>query len=277
MKSIFTCIIAISAFIIGNAQQTKGTITYEVKTNMHKYLPAEMQQYVPEFRTSKHLLLFNDSASLYKAAPREDDESTGFGGEGGGGGTRVFTMGGPGGGGFNGGEKFTNLNTRLTYEALEVGAKDFLISDTLKPLKWKLGTETKVILGYTCHKATAKTIQQQRMMGRMSFGGNNNTEVKKDTVPPAPKEIEIVAWYADKINSGAGPESYSGLPGVILELNVDNGANTFIATNFAQDVKDKDLQQPTKGKKVTREEFRKLQMDRMKNMGGGNGMIRMGA
>ncbi len=259
------------------AQNTKGTITFEQKTNMHKIIPAEMQQYVPEYRTSKHLLLFKDSISLYKAAPVDESENA-FGGEGGGGRTMVVGgFGGGGGRGFGGGEKYINLNSKIALESMEIGAKDFIIIDTIKALKWKLSAETKEILGYTCKKATATTKQTQRMSIR--FGANADT-TKKDTIT-APKDITVEAWFTDKLTAGIGPDVYIGLPGAVLEINVDNGANVYKAIEISADVKEKEMKKPTKGKQYTKEEFAKMMEERMKNFQPGQGrpgggMIRMG-
>ena len=49
------------------AQQKEGTILYEKKMNMYKAIQNEqMKAYIPEFRTSKHMLLFSDSISIYR-------------------------------------------------------------------------------------------------------------------------------------------------------------------------------------------------------------------
>ena len=78
----FTCL---SGFLLANAQQKEGTIVFERKINMYKTITDEqMRAMMPEFRTSKHMLLFSDSISVYKAIP-EDEAPDPFAGGGGGG------------------------------------------------------------------------------------------------------------------------------------------------------------------------------------------------
>jgi GLPGLI family protein len=90
---------------------------------------------------------------------------------------------------------------------------------------------------------------------------------------PQTKEVEVIAWYADDIISPVGPESYGQLPGVIMLLDVDNGATVYTATEVKKTVDQKELKEPKKGKIVTRQEYSKLMMDMMSNQMGG-GMMR---
>ena len=54
------------------AQMKEGTIVYERKMNLHRTITDEqMKAMMPEFRTSKHQLLFSDSTSVYKAVAEE--------------------------------------------------------------------------------------------------------------------------------------------------------------------------------------------------------------
>ena len=65
------------------------------------------------------------------------------------------------------------------------------------------------------------------------------------------------AWYTPQIPVSSGPQSYWGLPGLILEINA--GRTTMLCTeivlNSADTVK---IEKPTKGKKVNREEYNKI-------------------
>ena len=47
------------------AQMKEGKISYERKINMHRNLPdPQMKSMIPEFRTDKFELIFNESVSL---------------------------------------------------------------------------------------------------------------------------------------------------------------------------------------------------------------------
>ncbi len=268
MKIWFTsfALMAISTLC---AQQKEGTILYERKQNMHKNLPNEqMKAFMPEFRTSNHMLLFSDSISIYRLIP-EVDAPDPF--AGGGGGNVVIRM----GGGADG-DMYKNFAQQKGLQSTEMGGKNFLIVDTLKPQPWKLSEETKKILGYTCYKATRKAPAPRMMMRSMSMGGANTGDTTKSNSSSTPKEIEIVAWYTNDIVTPAGPENYGLLPGLILEINIDNGTTVFKATEVKAAVNKKELKEPTKGKSIGRQEFQKLQMEMMQQQGPGMFQMRNG-
>ncbi len=257
MKIWFTslALMAISSLC---AQQKEGTVLYEKKQNLHKNLPNEqMKAFIPEFRTSSHMLLFSDSISVYRLIP-EVEAPDPFAGGAGGGVTVRFS------GGADGGDLYKNFSQQKGLQSTELAGKLFLIVDTLNPQPWKLTEETKKILGYTCYKATRKSTAPRMMMRTMSMGGPNSEETVKSNSPaPAPKEIETVAWYTNDILTPAGPENYGLLPGLILEIDVDNGTTVFKATEVKASLNKKELKEPTKGKIIGRKEFQKLQMDMM--------------
>jgi GLPGLI family protein len=245
---------------------TSGIITYERKINMHRRIQDEqVKAMVPEFRTSKHMLLFSDSTSVYKAVPEEEMPET-FN-DGGGGGARISFRSGGG----ESGELYKNFAVWKSVESRELGAKTYIIEDSIRPRAWKLTGETKQIMGYTCRKAVST---ETMMLGggmRISFGGGAN---QADTANrPAPKPVTVEAWYAESITAPVGPESYGMLPGVILELNIDNGSMIFSAIDIKKEVEQKDIKEPKKGKKITRQEYIKMQTELMGS--GGNRVIRM--
>lgn len=267
MKKIFFFLTSVVSYTLLNAQVKEGTIIYEQKVNMHKTIQDEqMKAMMPEFRTSKYQLFFSDSVSMYKQMP-EDEAPDPF--AGGGGGRMVFRF------GTGSGDLYKNLAQSKSIQTSEIGGKNFLIVDSIKQSPWKLGTETKQILGYTCHRAT-RTITMNSPTRRIIMAGNGGGEVTKDSTVPAPKarEVEVVAWFADEILSPVGPESYGQLPGVILQLDVDNGATVYNATEIKKTVDMKELKEPKKGKTVTRQEFTKMMTEMMSNMG--NGGFRIG-
>jgi len=226
------------------AQQKVGTVIFERKINMHRLIQDEqMRAMIPEFRTSAHMLLFSDSVSVYKLVP-EDEAPDPF--AGGGGGPRMMMRFGA-----DGGDLYKNFGQSKSIQTSELGGKTFLISDSIRQQPWKLSSETKQILGYNCHKATRKA--NAPMMGvrriTMTSGGGGNPNVDTSAKSrPAPREMEIVAWFADDLISPVGPENYGQLPGVILELNIDNGQTVYTAKEVKKTVDTKELKEPKKGK-----------------------------
>jgi GLPGLI family protein len=267
MKKLFLAVAVFMVGIAADAQQKEGTITYQRKTNTWKFVTNEQfRANVPEFQTANYVLYFNDSSSLYKIILDDNAPEPFAGSEGGGGGRRFF---GGFGGGFGGdGDLYKDLNTGLSTQATELGGKNFLIIDTIKKAPWKISADTKQILGINCRKATQKVLQPVRQ--QRNFNRNGATTTTDTTIkPPALKEIEVVAWFAETIVAPVGPDSYGKLPGVILELNVDNEAIVYIATSVKQTIDAKAFKEPKKGKKVTRAEYGKLMMELFQNQGGG--------
>ncbi len=246
------------------AQLKEGVIIYERKINMHRTIQDEqMKAMIPEYRTSKHQLLFSDSSSVYKLLP-EDEAPDPFASEGG---ARMVIRMGPG----DGGEVFRDFTSMRAIEQTDLGAKTFIVEDSMRRRSWKLTDETKTILGYICRKAVStETI----MMGggvRM-ISSNGGAPQVDSTNMPKPQQVQVEAWYAEGINAPAGPDSYGQLPGVILELNIDNGRTIYKAIDIKKEVDKKDIREPKKGKRISRDEFRKMQRELM---GGGSGGMRI--
>ncbi len=240
MRKIF---LALTIFVCAAsfAQIKNGTIVYERKINMHRRMQNdEMKAMVPEFRTSKHQLLFSDSVSIYKPVP-EDNTPDPF--EGGGNGGVVIRMAGPG----DNGELYKNFTECKIVESRELGAKTYLIEDSIRQQPWKLTEETATVLKYQCKKATRT---------------NDRGQI-------------INAWYTDAIPCPAGPENFGSLPGVILKTDTNNGEIVFTASSVSDKVKTADIKEPKKGKKTTRDEFNKMMQDMMGNPGPGGRMIRI--
>ena len=117
--------------------------------------------------------------------------------------------------------------------------KDFmgdLFLITHQPIKWQLSQEEKQIGNYTCYKATTiKTVENRK----------------------GAFEREITAWYTPQIPVNFGPKEYNGLPGLILELT--QVKLTFSAIKIELNTKEEIIiKKPTKGKRVTEEEFRQI-------------------
>lgn len=152
----------------------------------------------------------------------------------------------------------------------EFMGKEFLVKDSLPKLNWKLEPETKQIGGYTCYKATAvrEASKTDFRNFRPKNDDNKKTEVKKEDAQKEttekktnfednfeiPKEITITAWYSPEIPINQGPESYWGLPGLILEIN--DGTTTILCSKIVLNAKEKvDIKAPTKGKEISQKDY----------------------
>src|SRR5690606_14448366 len=104
---------------------------------------------------------------------------------------------------------YKNLSKGIQIRNVELYGKQFLIVDSLKNNHWKLEMESKMIGDYTCFKATF--IESEKPIDNdENFGGSEN------------KERITTAWYTPQIPINNGPMEFSGLPGLILEVNEGN-------------------------------------------------------
>jgi GLPGLI family protein len=145
----------------------------------------------------------------------------------------------------------TNLdsNTVVTSKAIEGGT--YLLSGKTRDIQWKIGSEVRTIAGFECRKAVGRIM---------------------DTVV-------VIAFYTDEILPSGGPESFSGLPGMILGIAIPRLHTTWYATKLQLvDVTPNDLAAPKKGKKVDMDDFQKQMKSTMENWGpsAGNYKIQMG-
>jgi GLPGLI family protein len=190
---------------------------------------------------------------------------------------------------FTGGPQYKNVKNLALLQEQEFFGKQFLIKDSLPPLKWEMGTETKQIGQYTCFKATAMKPVDEMDFSNMRRRDRDNDEKKdatktKDTSKKevsdnpmdeleTPKEIMITAWYTPQIPVNQGPGDYWGLPGLILEVNANR--TTILCSKIVLNPDEKeDIKVPSKGKEVTKQEYNdimKNKIEEMREMYGGRG------
>jgi GLPGLI family protein len=266
MKKIILAVAFIFASMnLAMAQMKEGKIVYERKINMYRMITdPEMRTRVPEFRTSQFELLFNDQASLFRTVP-EDEAPDPFANNGGerGGPRFMFRMPET--------ATYTDLASQIQYESRGMFEKTFLIIDSLKSIKWKMSEETKTIAKYLCKKATTSVPLQTMRIGGPRPGGRNNPDTTVNA-PVLPKEQEVVVWYTEQIPASIGPDTFTGLPGAILEVNMDNDANVTTAIEVTVKYPKKELVQPTKGDKMNRVQFQEAMKKIMDDMQKGGGM-----
>jgi GLPGLI family protein len=168
--------------------------------------------------------------------------------------------------------------------------KEFLVKDSLPSLKWKMESETRVIGGYTCYKATAvkeasksdfRNLRPKDDDKKAASDAKNDEKEKKTNFMEGldiPKEITITAWYTPEIPVNQGPESYWGLPGLILEVN--DGKTIILCSKVVLNSKDKaEIKPANNGKVTTQKEYDEIVVKKMKEMqemgqgqGGGRSM-----
>jgi len=134
-----------------------------------------------------------------------------------------------------------------------------------------LSDETKTVLNRTVRKATT-----QRIGSRMQMTMENG-EMKRQEVSDT---SNIVAWFTSDITVPAGPQEFQGqLPGLILELDINNGRTMYKAVEFSAKVNTSNIKEPKGGKQITAAEFikerEKLMEEMRRNNPGGNRRIQI--
>lgn len=121
-------------------------------------------------------------------------------------------------------EVFTDFNTTSFTTKKNVFEEDFIVKDSLRKINWKITTETREISGYNCRRANAIIMDS----------------------------IYVVAFYTDEIPVSGGPESFTGLPGMILGVVLPREHINWFATKVVNvAVKEEELKSPTKGKPIS--------------------------
>lgn len=246
MKKVILTIFSLGLVILVMAQKTRkqGEVVYleTMKLNFKiEGMSEQMMARMPKERKAKKILYFNENASSYQASKEQDEQMTPGGDHRGG--MRIM-MSSPDN------KVYIDFKKKQKIEQREFMTRKFLITGEPTPEPWKLTGNQKMIMDYPCQEATQIT--------------------EKDT---------IVAWFAPSIPVSAGPGNYINLPGLVLEVDINHGKRKIIAQNIdLKEIHKKLIAKPRKGKKVTREEFRKIVEEKTKEMGreqGGEGRIIM--
>ncbi len=238
-NKIYTTLVAsmimICSCLVATAQNTSGTILYTEKVNIHMNLPIEMEgmkDRIPEFRESNHKLTFAGTKVLYEGVKNENAQ------------INRAKLGGKGGrrrgprGNRNSGKRFVDLSTNSVIATRDLMGKKFLVTGEPENYKWKMTGKSKQVGSYLCQEATWQDSTTQ-----------------------------IIAWFTPMIPVQAGPGDYTGLPGVILHMNINEGEREITATEVQLgEVDESALTAPSEGEKVSQEEWTKLREEKMKEM-----------
>ncbi|MCB9308144.1 MAG: GLPGLI family protein [Lewinellaceae bacterium] len=123
-----------------------------------------------------------------------------------------------------------DFESNTIQDAIQLLGKTYVIEDTLIAPEWKILNDIKEVAGHVCMKAFLEdTLKQQK----------------------------ITAWFALDMPLSAGPERLCGLPGLILEVDVNDGAMLISADKIDLRKLDKELNMPKKlkGKRIKEAEY----------------------
>ena len=275
--SIVAILLTFNTFVF--SQDFQGKAYYISKTNPdldswggQQMNEAQKKQIMDRMRSmfeKTYILTFDKQASIFKEEEvLEAPGQSGFG---------------MWGNSFSTGPQYKNVKSQQFIQDQEFFGRQFLITDSLQKLDWKLGSETKQIGQYLCMKATTtKTVDEfdWRSMRRRDRR-KENKETKTDSTKTTsvsdeievPKTVEVTAWYTPQIPVNQGPGEYWGLPGLILEVNADR--TTILCNKITLNPQQKiEIQAPEKGKVISRSDYNatvKKKMEEMREMYRGRG------
>lgn len=217
---IFISLLMLSS-IPGLAQDTgavkfihAGTIEYERKENIRNEFEGqgefaeEYKKNMAEYKTTYFNLYFSGPTSLFE--PGRDAPGA----------PNFWSM--PG----SSNTIYADRATGLAVSQKEFSGTTVLVSDSLRKAHWRITSDTRMIAGFECHRATTVIL---------------------DTV-------FVVAFYTDEILTPSGPESMGGLPGMILGMVVPKLHTSWYATKV-QLGEPKPMLPPKRGSKMNNKEL----------------------
>lgn len=230
-------LLPLAGLLAAFGQVQTGTVEYEEVMKIEIKLEGEMAAMARDFpkeRRGNKVLYFNEESSLYtRSEVQPERDNSGFEG---GGGRRMMGM------RMNAPHNivFTDLKKKEILEQREFMTRMFLIKQDMIEGDWKITGQQKMILDYPCMEAT-----------RVDTAG-----------------VLTTAWFTPAIPISTGPSLFSSLPGLVLEVNIDEGSRTFTANSISLEAPDKELlKKPKEGKKVSEEEFDQIVADKLEEMG----------
>jgi GLPGLI family protein len=135
---------------------------------------------------------------------------------------------------------YSDLIHVVTVTQKKVYEEIFLVKDSPRKINWKITDETREIAGYTCRRANAIIMDS----------------------------VYVVAFYTDLIPVSIGPESFSGLQGMILGIALPHENITWFATKVNDSsVPPNSLTPPSKGRSVDKKTLETVLQATVNNWG----------
>ncbi len=111
-----------------------------------------------------------------------------------------------------------DFSTEATLMKKSLFENEYFVKDSMPKYEWKITNELRDIAGFECKKAVTKICDS----------------------------VVVVAFYTDQIIVKGGPESFNGLPGMILGLAIPRLSETIYATKL--ELVTNDIVTPVPGK-----------------------------
>ncbi|MFD2908522.1 GLPGLI family protein [Flavobacterium ardleyense] len=223
MKHIILFFLLVQSFLVFS-QYKSGRIEYNLVIGHDEKLANDekfkfvLESAIEGAKLISFDLVFNNESSFFKKKESLENENTGYAEAMSGAKDCYYNI-------KNGIEKIKQIDNYTGHFVIKYNDET----------KWELSEETKIIDNYICYKAISTQIV---INSKSTF-----------THP-------VIAWYCPSIPFSYGPKGYTGLPGLILELQVRH--IKWGATKISLSTENKIIDEPTKGKVVTEEEYKNI-------------------
>ncbi|TFH27589.1 MAG: GLPGLI family protein [Bacteroidia bacterium] len=225
-------LVMIHAQQVSNGFLLSGEVVYEeiIKIDIQlEGVDEQMAAQIPKERKSEKVLRFTEDEAMFENLLKDDPEEN-MPTEGAGIMIKMYQP---------DNKTYIDLKNKKMIEQKEFMSRVFLIESELEPEKWKMTGNQRQILEYACQEAISEV-----------------------------EGKDVHAWFTPQIAVATGPGSYSSLPGLVLAVEMHDGDMKLEATSVELKPLDKSvLKKPTKGKKVTRDEYQAIVAKKMKEMG----------
>jgi GLPGLI family protein len=125
---------------------------------------------------------------------------------------------------------FNNYEKQQVIAQKKIFEKNYLVTDSFKNCKWKITEEFRKIAGYNCRRAETIIMDS----------------------------VYVIAYYCDAFIAEGGPESFTGLPGMILGVVMPRLNVTYFATKIDPYLTEETLiVAPKKGSATTMKDMEK--------------------
>ncbi len=239
MKRFFVVAAFLFPAVVSQAQQQiieKGTIEFERKTNLYKAIEADENEDNSAFYETFKKQLPEYKISYFNLSFDRDKTLYAPGREPDAGKKVPDWMESPA----EDNIVYTDLSTQTFISEKKVFEATYNIQDSLRKAEWKITDDKRTIAGFECRKATTIIMDS----------------------------VFVFAFYTDQIVTNGGPESFSGLPGMILGIAIPRIHTTWFATKLeAAEIKPNTIVPPQKGKKTNLSSLKTILHNSLKDWG----------
>ncbi len=232
-------ILILSSLLLNNGYKTKlvldekiNKVTYKVDLYIDPIKDSiKKNQFKEKMDLLEYELFYNSSTSLFIPVEKMNSENEDFK-------LKIVKN-------VAGGMCLKNIHTKEKITQKYSYGELFNVVKDFEEFKWEITTETKIINGYKCFKAT--TYKEEY-----------------DPTRNITRKFHPAVWFAPEIPAPFGPKGLDGLPGLVLE-GTYNGKMYFYATKIEFDCNTKiKLEKSSKGRYVNEIEFLKIDAENFK-------------